>query len=140
MLDSRFRLQRISHKHTLHLCKTTLTVCTPDLKAPDLHWTIGIFGNPDSIVFNFIESFIKWFADCSHCSQEIPFPTKKTCLHDMESLAENSSCRSNVLSTVASFALWSASDCCQLLLLATADQLGQYRQVPVLPSQTFRQL
>ena len=47
MLGSRFRLQRISKKNTLHLCKATLTVCTPDLKAPDLHWTIGIFGNPD---------------------------------------------------------------------------------------------
>ena len=47
MLDSRFRLQRTSLKHTLHLCKAMLTVCTPDLKVPDLQWTIGIFGNPD---------------------------------------------------------------------------------------------
>ena len=47
MLDSRFRLQRTSHKHTLHLCKATLTVCTPELKVPDLQRTIGIFGNPD---------------------------------------------------------------------------------------------
>ena len=28
ILDCRFRLQRISHKHTLHLCKATLTVRT----------------------------------------------------------------------------------------------------------------
>ena len=47
MLDSHFRLQRTSHKHTLHLCKATLTACTPDVKTPDLHWTTGIFGNPD---------------------------------------------------------------------------------------------
>ena len=31
------------------------------------------------VVFNFLESFIKWFAECSHCNQEGPFPTKKTC-------------------------------------------------------------
>ena len=48
MLDSRFRLQRISHEHTLHLCKATLAVSTPDLKAPDIQWTIAIFENPDS--------------------------------------------------------------------------------------------
>ena len=47
MLNSRFRLQRISHEHTLHLCKATLTVCTPDLKVPDLQRTIEILGNPD---------------------------------------------------------------------------------------------
>ena len=46
MLDSRFRLQRISFGHTLHLSRATLTVGTPDLKAPGLQWTIGIFGNP----------------------------------------------------------------------------------------------
>ena len=83
MLDSRFRLQRISHMPTLRLCKATLTVRTPDLKAPDLHWTIGIFGNPDSWSLQFLESFIGWFADCSHCNQEGPFPTKKTCLVSM---------------------------------------------------------
>ena len=48
MLDSRVRPPRTSHKHTLHLCKATLTVCRPDLKAPDLHWATRIFGNPDS--------------------------------------------------------------------------------------------
>ena len=53
MLDSRFRPQRISHKHTLHLFKATLTVCTPDLKTPDLRWTRGIFGNPDSCCLQF---------------------------------------------------------------------------------------
>ena len=42
MLDSRFRLQRTSHKHTLHLCRATLTVRTPDLQVPALQWTIGI--------------------------------------------------------------------------------------------------
>ena len=35
------------------------------------------------VVFHFVESFIKWFADCSHCNQEGPFPTKKTCLVSM---------------------------------------------------------
>ena len=84
MLDSRFRLRRISHKHTLHLCKATLTVCTPDLKASDLHWTIGIFSKIlIHVVFNFPESFIEWFADCLHCNQEGPFRTKKTCLDSM---------------------------------------------------------
>ena len=58
MLDSRFRPQRISHEHTLHLCKATPTVCTPDLKATDLHWTIGIFGNRDSCVFKPIGTLI----------------------------------------------------------------------------------
>ena len=53
MLNGRFRLQRISHKHTLHLCKATLTVCTPDLKVLDFHWTIGIFGNPNSCCLQF---------------------------------------------------------------------------------------
>ena len=53
MLDRRFRLRRISQKHTLHLCKATLTVCTPDLQVPDLQWTIGIFGNPDSCCLQF---------------------------------------------------------------------------------------
>ena len=38
---------------TLHLCKATLTVCRPDLEAPDLHWTVGIFGNPDSCCLQF---------------------------------------------------------------------------------------
>ena len=53
MLDGRFRPQRISHKHTLHLCKATLTVCTPDLQVPDLQWTIGIFRNPDLCCLQF---------------------------------------------------------------------------------------
>ena len=52
MLDGRFHPQRISQKHTIHLCKAKITVCRPDLKAPDLQWTAGIFGN-------FLESFTK---------------------------------------------------------------------------------
>ena len=83
MLGSRFRPQRISHKHTLHLCFATLTVCRPDLKAPDLHWTIRIFENPDSCCLHFLECFMMWFADCSHCNQATPFPTKKTRLVSM---------------------------------------------------------
>ena len=71
MLDSRFRLQRISHQHTLHLCKATLTVCTSDLIAPDLQGTIGFFENPDSCCLQF------------SCNQEGPLATKKTCLVSM---------------------------------------------------------
>ena len=38
-----------SHTSTRFIfCKATLTVCTPDLQVPDLQWTIGTFGNPDS--------------------------------------------------------------------------------------------
>ena len=90
------------------------------------------------VVFNFLESFTKWFVDCSHCNQEGPFPTKKTCLVSMiwSHLQTNSSCRSNVL-MVLSIVVSTALDNCQLLLLATAGQSDQYRQVPVSPSQTF---
>ena len=100
MLDSRFRLQRISHK-------AMLTMCTPDLKAPDLHWAIRIFG-----------TFIKWFADCSHCNQARPFPTKKTCLvsmiwsHLQQTLRVDQTCYwccrlwCRLLSTTASCSSW----------------------------------
>ena len=94
------------------------------------------------MIFKFRESFIKWFADCSHCNQKGPFPTKKTCLasmNEMESLATNSSCRSTVL-LVLSIVVSTALDHCQLLLLPTAGQLDQCRQAPVLRSQTFRRL
>ena len=50
MLENRFRLQRISHKYTLQFCKVMPTVCTPDLKAPDLHWTVWFFGNPSGLL------------------------------------------------------------------------------------------
>ena len=83
MLDCRFRPQRILHKHALHLCKATLTVCTPDLKSSDLRWTVVFSEILIHVVFNFLESFTKWFADCSHCNPERPFPTKKTCLVSM---------------------------------------------------------
>ena len=59
------------------------------------------------------------------------------CLHDMESLATKSPCQSNV-SLVLSIVVSIALDCCLLLLSATASQLDQLRQDPVLPSQTFR--
>ena len=35
------------------------------------------------VVFNCLQSFIKWFADCSHCNQGGLFSTKKTCLISM---------------------------------------------------------
>ena len=57
MLDSRVRPPRTSHKHTLHLCKATLTVCRPDLKAPDLHWQPGFSEILILVAFNFLESF-----------------------------------------------------------------------------------
>ena len=81
--DCRFRAQRISHKHTLHLCKSD---------ANSVHaWSESSRSSLDTrdfrilihVVFNFLESFIKWFADCSHCNQEEPFPTKETCLVSM---------------------------------------------------------
>ena len=131
MLDRRFRLQRMSHKHTHHLCKATLTVCTPDLKAPDLHWTIGDFSEIlIHVVFDFLESFIKWSAGCSHCNQEGPFPAKKTCLVFMK--------RSHLQQTlrVDQTCYWCCRmwcrllNYCQLLLLATEGQFDQYRQVP----------
>ena len=145
MLDGRFSPPRLSHEHTLHLCKATLKMFRPGLEAPDIIGQTRFSEILIRVVFNCLESFMKWFADCSHCNQERPLPTKKTCLVsiDMESLATNSSCRSNVLlvlSIVASIALSSAFDCCQLLLLAIVDQLDQYRQVSVLPSQTFHRL
>ena len=59
------------------------------------------------------------------------------CLLDVESLATMSPCQSNVL-LVLSIVVSTALDCCQLLLSATASQLDQFRQDPVLPSQTFR--
>ena len=59
------------------------------------------------------------------------------CLLDMESLATNSPCQSNVL-LVLSIVVSTALDHCQLLLSATASQLDQFRQDPVLQSQTFR--
>ena len=67
MLDEcRYRPRRISQKHTLQLCKATatLSVCAPDLKAPDLHWTIRDLRKIlIHVVCNFRESFIEWFAD-----------------------------------------------------------------------------
>ena len=83
MLDHRFRPPLISHKHTVHLCRVTLTMCRPDLQAPDLHWTTGIFGNPDSCYLQFLEAFVEWFTDCTHCNQERPFPAQETCLVPM---------------------------------------------------------
>ena len=59
------------------------------------------------------------------------------CLFDMESLATNSPCQSNVL-LVLSIVVSIVLDYCQLLFSATASQLDQFRQDPVLPSQTFR--
>ena len=89
------------------------------------------------VVFNFLESVIKWFDDCSHCNQEGPFPTKKTCLVSMIwcHLQQTLHVDQNVLlvlSIVVSTALdnW-------LLLSATAGQLDQFRQDPVLPSQNI---
>ena len=63
--------------------KATFALCTLDLKAPDLRWTLGFSEILFHVVFNFLDSFIKWFADCSHCNQEGPFPTKITCLVSM---------------------------------------------------------
>ena len=140
MLHGRVRRQRISHKHMLHLCKATLTVLRLIWK---LQIFIGLSGLSEilvHVVFNFLESFIKWSAHCSHCTQEGPVPTKKPCLVFMiwESLSKkNSSWRSNVL-LAQSIVVSTALDSCQLLILATASQLDQYRQVPVLPSQAFR--
>ena len=70
------------------------------------------------VVVNFLESFRKWFADCSHCTQERPLPIKKNCLvsNGMGSPATNSSCRSHVL-LVLSIVVSAALDHCQLLLL-----------------------
>ena len=138
MLDSRFLLQRISHKHTLHLCKAMLTVCTPDLKVPDFHGQWGFSEILIHVVFNFLESFMKWFADCSHCNQERTLSNQENlpCLHDMASLATNSSCRPNVLLRALTFVEFR----CSLHLSATADQLDQFPQDPVLPFQTFREV
>ena len=116
-LDSRFRLQRISQKHMLHLCKATLTDCTI--------WKLQVFkghlGFSDiliHVVFNFLESFIKWFADFPHCNQEGPFPTKKTCLvsmiwsHLQQTLRVDQTCYwccrlwCRLLSTTASCSSW----------------------------------
>ena len=58
------------------------------------------------------------------------------CLHDMASLATNSSCRTNVLLRSSTFVEFR----CSVHLLATADQLDQFPQDPVLPLQTFRRL
>ena len=119
------------------------TMCVPDLKAQILNAKSGVSEILIHVVFNFLEPFIKWFADCTHCNQEGPFPTKKTCLvsmiwsHLQQTLCVDQSkywcCR-----------LWrrllsSAFNCCQLLSLATADQLDQYPQVPVPLSRTFRE-
>ena len=125
MLDSRFRLQRISQKHTLHLCKATLTVCTPKLQ---LFIEQSVFSEMlIHVVFKFLESFIKWFADCSHCNKEGPFPTKKTCLvsmiwsHLQQTLRVDQTCYwccrlwCRLLSTTASCSSW-----------PTAGQLDQF--------------
>ena len=78
------------------------------------------------VVFNFLESFIKWFADCSHCNQQGPDPTKKTCLV--------STMRSRLQQTlrVDQTCHWCCGLWCRLLsttasclLLATAGQLDQ---------------
>ena len=91
MLDSRFRLQQMSKKHTLHLCKATLTVCTPDLKAPDLHWTIGSFGNPDPCYLQFswvLHKVVCWLLALQ--SRRTIFNQENlACLHDMASHATN---------------------------------------------------
>ena len=129
MLDSRFRPPLVSHKHTLHLCRVTPTTCRPDLHAPDVYWTVVIFGNPDSCYLQFFEAL---FTDSTHCNQEGPFPAQENmpCLHGMESLATNFSCRSNV----------SLVSCCQLLLLAIAVQLDPDQWALILPPQAFREL
>ena len=138
MLDSRFLLQRTSHKHTLHLCKATLTVCTPDLKVPDLQWTIGIFGNPDSCCLQFswvLHKDVCWML-ALQSRRTISNQENLPCLHDVASLATNSSCRSNVLLKALTFVEFR----CSLHLSTTADQLDHFPQDPVLPFQTFREL
>ena len=105
MLDNRFRLQRTSHKHTLHLCKTTLRMCTPDLKVPDHQRTIGMFGNPDSCCPQFswiIHEMVCWLLGLQSrktiSNQEnLPYP------HDMASIATNSWCRLSVLKRALTF-------------------------------------
>ena len=118
MIDSRFRLQRTSHKRALHLCKAMLTVCTPDLKVQISSGQSGFSEILIYVVFNFLESFINWFADCLHCDQEGPFPTKKTCLvsmiwrHSQQTLRVDQTCYwccrlwCQLLSTTASCSSW----------------------------------
>ena len=132
MLDSRFRLQRTSHKHTLHLCKATLTVCRLALKASYLHWTVGIFGNPDSSCLQFLQSFMKWFVDCSHCNQG-PFPTKKTCLvsmiwsHLKQTLRVDQTC-------CWCFRLWCRLLCRRHSTAASCSSLGNFTSIGSVPA------
>ena len=118
MLDSRFRPRRISHKHTLHLFKATITMCARDLKVPISSGQSGFLEILIHVDFNVLEFFMKWFADCSHCNQEGPFPTKKTCLisviwrHLQQTLRVDQTCywccrlRCRLLSTTASCSSW----------------------------------
>ena len=78
--------ERQSHEATHCPFRAWCEICVK-AKSPDGKHVKQV-GNPEHIPviefdFIFLESFIKWFADCSHCNQEGPFPTKKTCLVSM---------------------------------------------------------
>ena len=137
MLDSRFRLQWTSHEHKLHLCKATLTVCTPDL---EFQISIGQAGFSEILIYVasiFLDLFINWFADCSHCNQEGPFPPRETCLisviwcHLQQTLRVEKRVTKSV--DVCGVPLLVA-------LLGNCRSIGSIPQDPVLPLQTFRSL
>ena len=131
MLDRRSRPQRISHMHTLHHWKATLTACTPYQKAPDLHWNNRDFGKIlIHVVFNVLHKVgCGLFALQSR--RTISNQENLPCLHEMESLCNKLfvsikrvtgavDCGVRLLCRLL-------SDCCQLLLLAAADQVDHLR-------------